>query len=89
MSQSPTTLEVQKKIAREHLVLTGHVSLQILQLLNFQGLESRSLWSVWERQRQALAIAETVTTSAQPGELAKVALQQHKLEATKQALRTF
>lgn len=39
MSQSPTTLEVQKEIAREHLVLTAHVSLQIIQTLNFQGLE--------------------------------------------------
>lgn len=89
MSQSPTTLEVQKEIAREHLVLTGHVSLQIIQMLNFQGLEVAEFMERLERQRQDLAIAETVTTSAQPDELARVARQQLKLEATRQALRTF
>ncbi|QVK31847.1 hypothetical protein [Pseudomonas syringae] len=89
MSQSQTTLEVKKEIAREHLILTGHVSLQIIQTLNFQGLEVAEFMERLERQRQDLAISEMVTTSARPDELASVARQQLKLEATRQALRTF
>ena len=91
MSESPTlsTVSTALELAREHLRLTAHVSLQIIQMLNLQDLEVAEFMERLERQRQDLEIAKTATADAQPDELERVARQQFKLEATKQALKTF
>lgn len=84
-----TALEIQSELAGEHVRLTGHVSLQVIQMLNLQDLEVAQFLARLERQCQDLEIAKIATANAQPDEVKRVARQQAKLEATKQALRTF
>lgn len=73
----------------DYLKLTRDVSRELIQMLALQDEEIRRFEERLERQCQDLKIAERATTDGLPDELERVERQRSKLEATKQALRTF
>lgn len=87
--EASVTPGIQNELVQDYSVLTGHVSLQVIQMLNLQDLETSQFIERLERQHQDLVVAKAASVDAQPDELLRVARQQYKLEATKKAIMTF
>lgn len=84
-----SALDVQKQRSMDYLKRTCKLSGELIQMLALQDVKMGQFKERLERQRRDLEIAERVTTDGLPDEVERVARQRTKLEATKQALKTF
>ncbi len=84
-----SALHVQKQRSVAYLKRTSKVSREIIQMLALQDVEMEQFKERLERQHRDLEIAERVTIEGLPDEVERVVRQRTKLEATKEALKTY